>query len=98
MPRKTREQKIIADLRKQLRLRAAANPEVKTSDHEVSLSQPISLPEAPVQPMIAKKEVNYGYLKRDMLKVGALVGVSLLIEVIVSYLVTSGSLKSWGIS
>lgn len=98
MPRKTREQKIIADLRKQLQLREGVVPETRQAAPRISVAETVSLPESPIPQVEIKKEANYSYLKKDLLKVGGLVGAAVILEFIISFLVASGVLKSWGIS
>lgn len=98
MTKRTREQKIIADLRKQLRLREGV---LKTEDKpKVSLktSPQFSLPYAPVISASPPEAVNYSYLKKDLLKVGIVVTIALTLEIIGTYLISQGAFKSLGVS
>lgn len=99
MPRKTREQKIIADLRRQLRLRQAVNEEVPQDKPTISVAKEVSLPKAaPVSIQPVATSGNYAFLGRDLTKLGILTAAAIILEVIASYLITSGALKPYGIS
>jgi hypothetical protein len=100
MPRRTREQKIIADLRRQLSSQSANQP-IAQPTKEVEVAPKISIPDL----VEVKKEVaapvvaeTKSYLKSDLLKVGGLVAVAILVELLASFSINSGALKAFGIT
>lgn len=99
MTKRTREQKIIADLRKQIALRdGVLKPEVAPRV-EMSSAPKFSLPKVvTTEPSTAVTTPSYSYLKRDLLRLSLVVAVAIGIEIIGTYLVSQGLLKSWGIS
>lgn len=95
MPRRTREQKIIADLRRQLRSREAP----KSVTPAVSRLEPtVTLPEAPIIEVRTVPEPAPSYLKGDLLRVGLVVTLAAALEFIFSYAVSVGTFRSLGIS
>lgn len=97
MTKRTREQKIIADLRKQIALRDGVLKPVTAPKIELTTTPKFSLP-IPTPVVIPQTEaLSYNYLRRDLLRVGLVVAIAIGVEIIGAYLISSGSLKSWGI-
>jgi hypothetical protein len=99
MSRKTKQQKIIADLRRQIRERPTPPPTPAPVKAPTLELKEVSLPSLPASPAPPKtvSNVNNSYLKRDLLKVGGLVGAAVLLEILTTYAISSGMLASWGI-
>lgn len=98
MTKRTREQKIIADLRKQIALRdGVLKPEV-TPVVKMASAQKFSLPKVTTEPAPVVAAPSYSYLKRDLLRLTLVVAVALGIELIGTYLISQGLLKSLGMS
>lgn len=98
MPRKTREQKVIADLRRQLRLRDGVLKEAAPRQPVIADAPTVSLPDQKPAPREVKEPVGSIHLKRDLIRVGSLVAVAVILEFIVSLAITSGALKPLGLS
>lgn len=97
MPRRTREQKIIADLRRELQRNQPNRPAVTKPSPKVETI--ISLPTAPaVTESVTTESPAPSYLRDDLLRVGVVVSVAAALELFVSYFVSSGMFKSLGIS
>lgn len=90
--RKTRQQKIIADLRRQLHSQAPSTP----APAVVRPSPTFSLP-ATLTPSPSVKLLDHSRLGSDLTKVGTLVGLSVLIELVISVAISHGYLVKWGI-
>lgn len=98
MTKRTREQKIIADLRKQIALRdGVLKPEV-SSVVKMTSAQKFSLPQITTDPTPAVALPSYSYLTGDLLRLTLVVAAAFGIELIGMYLISQGFLKSWGIS
>ena len=95
MPRRTREQKIIADLRRELRSKEAPQRPSSTPTH---LEPTISLPSPQPTEVVQVTEAAPSYLKGDLLRVGMVVTLAAALEFFISYLVSSGTFRSLGIS
>lgn len=94
MPRKTREQKIITDLRRQLQ--SARPAPLKTVVKELPRIE-TSLPKLNTA-AVPSVSIDYSYLGRDLLKVGALVALLTALEIVISLFISSGGLKSFGLN
>lgn len=94
MPRKTKEQKIIADLRRQLQSTKPVAPRVASPEMpKIELSLP------KVNTALATSfSIDYSYLKKDLIKVGALVVILTALEIATSVFISSGGLKSFGLN
>lgn len=98
MTKRTREQKIIADLRKQISLRnGVLKPEV-TPVIKMQSAQKFSLPKVASEPIAVAVVPSYSYLKKDLLRLSLVIAIAIGIEIIGTYLISQGLLKSWGIS
>lgn len=99
MPKRTREQKIIADLRRELERREGARPAPVKATEKI---EPIKSEAAPIQIISSnpdeKSSFDSSYLKRDLIKVVALFGIVIAFEGFASYLVNTGALKGFGIT
>lgn len=93
MPRRTREQKIIAQLRRELN---QASPKTPRPEPPVQVVPEISLPEK-IKPSpkveAAEPAQPTTFLKRDLLKFAALALAVTVFELVISYLILSGTLK-----
>lgn len=98
MTKRTREQKIIADLRKQISLRdGVLKPEV-TPVIKMQSAPKFSLPKVTSEPTPVVAVPSYSYLKSDLLRLTLVVAAAVGIEITGTYLISQGLLKSWGIS
>jgi hypothetical protein len=98
MSRKTKQQKIIADLRRQLVSEPTPIKQNLTKLKEATVSLPAepSLVATPAKATI--KTVDTTHLKNDLIKVSSLVSAAVILEIIFSFFVTHGYLARWGIS
>jgi hypothetical protein len=99
MSRKTKQQKIIADLRKQLITDSAPTtpPAKPVKDATISLLNETSRPVLRTEPKLPKT-VDTSHLGQDLTRVGVLVAGAVVLELIFSFLVTHGYLTPWGIT
>jgi len=99
MSKRTKQQKIIADLRKQLRVTppVTAQEPVKRQV-EPTVSIPTVSIASPKPVLAASRTLDTSYLPKDLIKVATLVSAAVVLEIITSLLITNGYLKIWGIS
>jgi hypothetical protein len=93
MPRRTREQKIIAELRRKLKVQPIKTPRqepVVNAVPEISLPKEIK---SPPERSVAEPIETTAYLKKDLLRFAALALAVTAFELIVSYMILSGTLK-----
>lgn len=98
MTKRTREQKIIADLRKQIALRDGVLKPEAPPVVKMASAQKFSLPKVTTEPAPVVAAPSYSYLKKDLLRLSLVIAIAIGIEIIGTYLISQGLLKSWGIS
>jgi hypothetical protein len=103
MPKRTREEKIITELRRKLREQAPPQSKVQVSQAQPAIST-ISLPSEPERPnepaIVTPVRVSETrtFLKGDLVKLGLIALGTVGFEAIISYLILSGVLKPLGIT
>ena len=97
MSRKTKQQKIIADLRKQVQLQSLPIPAVTKISSDPIIKN-VSLPQIKIKQYSVNSVLDHSHLKMDLIKVGSLVTGAIVIELIAAYAITHGALSSIGIT
>lgn len=92
MARKTRQQKIIADLRRQIQTQTPSTPAPSMRVAGPTFSLPSTS-----TPVATIKILDHTKLGLDLTKVGLLVGLAVVLELVITTAISHGYLVKWGI-